>query len=147
MGTSTIPAVLDELKTALELRAGLVGVTVFSAHMGDEVTRAPEAIVLGLDVPFEQNFASLGAQSRDEEYTIEGVVLTTQPGAGEDAAKAARDRAFYIVAEIEDQLRADAKLGERALWAGFGTGRFQQGTGDRTRIAAIEFGIKVKARI
>ncbi|MGE4338200.1 MAG: hypothetical protein AB7E55_19810 [Pigmentiphaga sp.] len=104
--TSTIPAFMDALRSQLLAREGLAGVEVFTGPMGEDTPR--EAIVLfGTDA--SQEWGAIGNRRRDESYTVEAATWVKRPGAGEAAIKEARDRAFELIGEVENQLRTDPK--------------------------------------
>lgn len=110
--TSTVPAYLDALQAALEARH-------IAATQGGEivVTTAPS----GAPVPLEtiqffgtngdQAWAALGNRRRKETYTIRGGIYIQKAGYGEATAKAARNRAYDLLAELEDCLRLDPGVG------------------------------------
>lgn len=145
MATSTVPAVLDALRTALDARPGLDGVSIFTGPAGDEA--GLESIEFFDVEDWSLEFANLGGSKRDEEYSLQGFVWIVKPGAGETTIKAARDRAIAIYIEIESQLRTDPKVGERLLWALPNTARLTQRMSDKGRVAILEFTVRCKARI
>lgn len=138
----TAGPVLDQLKTLLEARAGLAGVQVATAAMGDETN--PEAIVF---------FGATGTQTwgqfdtndpKQDDYTIEGAIWINKPGAGETTAKAARDRASAIFAELEAQLVTDHEVNDLVLIGELTTTRLEQGVNERGRWCQIGFDIRVQ---
>lgn len=105
MATSTIPTLKAALLEQLSARPGLHGVNVTWGIS----TSSPgsEWIWLG-DTDGEQRAAALGAQRREETYDLSVVVSVVRQG--RDVQEASL-RAFEIVAEIENELRADASVG------------------------------------
>lgn len=105
MATSTIPAVKQALQTLLSARVGMNGAKVTWAVPNTEIPR--DWISLD-DVTGRQTPARLGRQARDEEYTVQITVTVVRPAVDTPASVA--ERAFDLVAEIEDQLRETVDL-------------------------------------
>lgn len=147
MGTSTVPIVLDRLKTLLESRTGLTQVEVTTAGMADNTK--PESIQLGIRVTSTQEFATTGADhGRHEYYIIHGAIQIKKAGAGETVAKEARDRAYAIYKEVEDTVREDPSIGlTSVLKAQVNSADLDQYAGDRARNAVLDFQIDVHAYI
>lgn len=148
--TSTVPLVLDTLKSLLDARKalggnGLAGVTILTAPSGDP--DIPESIQF-YGVFENQEWKSLGGQRRQENYPLQGDIVIVRRGAGEDKAKEARNRAYAILLELETVLRQDPTLaiGPRTD-VQLGTANLIQGWQDNGRIATIEFTIDVKAEL
>jgi hypothetical protein len=141
MSTSSIPTVLDELRTKLMAVTALAGVTVSTAPLGTE--DPPEAIVFS-DVSLSEELLAMGT-TRRETYTIDGMVYIQKPGAGEMAIKAARDRAFAILAEVETYLTDNPTINSKCLDSDLKSVKLTQAVAPNIRIAFIEFGIKVDA--
>lgn len=154
--TSTVPAVLDTLKALLEARKaepdsalaaadGRPAVTITTAPSGD-----PDILEsIQFDgVPEDQAWKSLGGMRRQETYPIGGGILILKRGAGEEVAKAARDRAYAILAEMEIVLRANPTLGLGARTdVQLASALLFQGWQENGRLAAIDFTILVKAEL
>lgn len=133
-------SVLDTLKTQLEARGGLSGVQVATASMGDETAR--EAIIFfGVDGPQKWGVLSDVAPKEDAD-TFEGAIWINKPGAGEAVAKAARDRAIALFAELETQLRADQTISGLVLMCEVENKRLEQGSNTNGRWCQISFGLK-----
>lgn len=105
--TSTVPAYMVALRDRLNARfaatAGMAKVQVFAAPAGDPY---PLEMVEFFSVPSHtQAWAALGNRRRSESYTIEGVIGSIAPGAGEVIADRVRARVYAILAIVEDELR------------------------------------------
>jgi hypothetical protein len=100
--TSTVPAVLDALKALLGARAGLDGVTVTTAPSGDPI---PTESIQFFGTGGDQAWDAIGNRRRKETYTIRGGIFIQRRGAGPDVWDAARERAYAILAELEDAIR------------------------------------------
>lgn len=145
MPTSTAPAVLNGLVDLLTARAGLSGVQVTSGPMPSGREKIEFHEITGT-----QRFATFGKTpnrpTRAEEFTLTGLVEVNHDGAGETVIRSARDRAYALVAEIENCLRDNIHVGN-ANWAHFTRGDCRQGVGDQLRWAQIRFEIGVNSRI
>lgn len=116
MATSRAPAVIDALLALCRAAPGLDGVTVMD---GPKVTGDPlKAVVCigwdadedgdGAAVESSQEWAGLGAKARDETLQVTCAALAWH---GETTVKPVRDRAYALVAAVEQALRADPSLG------------------------------------
>lgn len=146
--TSTVPDVLDAIKALLDARLAaeldgpLAGVVFATAPTGDPAP--PESIEL-IDVPDDEHaWKSLGGRRREERYSIAGAILITRRGAGEAVAKAARDRAYAIAAELQTVIWLNARL-EIATRTDmqYATGGLRQGWQENGRIADLSFTVAV----
>lgn len=144
--TSTIPAFLDALRATLAARTLIAagGVLVATAPTGEPVPR--ESIQL-FDAAADQEWAASGNKRRREQYRVRGGIFISAPGAGEAKAKAARDRAFALLAEIEDALRLDHNVSGTVNQAQIAAYDLDQGAAKEGRWAAIEFFIAVRAEL
>lgn len=98
--TSRLAAVKSALVDLWVLRAGLAGVQIASADLGN-ANYATESIMLVGQDDIEQEWVHVGRLSRDERLTLTGAIYVMKPGAGEAVIRAARDRGFELMAEIE----------------------------------------------
>lgn len=113
-----------------------------------------DTVVIGHVVSDTKEQVTLAAENarHDEEVTLECVIRVMRHGAGEDTAKAARDRAVVLLAVVDDEVRSNKpKVGNQTLSANISsrTGAFfpwitQEGAG--VREALIEFDITYRAR-
>jgi hypothetical protein len=110
---STVPAVKDGLADYLAAQTGLReadGVQVYSATP-DAANVAKEHVILGNVPTAPQGWRGLGAQRKDERPTLTCWSTVVKPGAGEDAIRAARARAYALLALVEAALKADPSAG------------------------------------
>lgn len=144
MGTSTIPAFTAALISTLAARPNLTN-TVISDGPPDPGAVDREFIAVG-DIRGNQRAAAIGAQSREEEYFVAMTIWVKQ---GNDQTTA-DSRAFAIMAEIENALRADASVGHVVRWAqvegGISLHKSDVNSGSE-RVATLTFEIWVRARI
>jgi hypothetical protein len=106
MATSTIPAFKAALQTQLQARAGLDGVQVSYGYPGP----LPEVEYIWLaDVKGHQDLAVMGnrTRSRDEDYTLTILIKSEISDISTAAQQTVVERAFTLMAELEDQLRTD----------------------------------------
>ena len=104
MATSTVPAFMAALLTALEGRAGLDGVQKsWGVPRGD----FQKEMVLLLDVDGSQTSAARGQHRREEEYDLR-VFISVKRTRGE--AQLATERAYALAAEIEAEVRANPTM-------------------------------------
>ncbi|MFF4848002.1 hypothetical protein [Streptomyces sp. NPDC001194] len=154
MATSAVPAAVAGLLTILRSAPGLHGVTVVDGPPTNNLTGGDWLYVghqPGADaaVSLSQAFASAGARTRDED--IEIACYAESRAGGTDMA-ARRARAFELLAEAENALRAtDAApeaptLGGAVLWAHLVTGDLYQLQSDGV-LAGIAFTVRCRARI
>lgn len=97
-----------------------------------------------------ETWASLGAKSKDENYTVNCYVSAYVGGGEPTDQKVARDAAKTAFNAIELAIRADTTLGGHVLVGGIDGVRLEQ-TDDTTasdgRIAEIHFVVRCMARI
>lgn len=146
MADTTAPAFLDALKAQLEAREGLSKVGIYTSPQNEEVT---QSIEFGYRITGTQGWAALGQRARNDDYTVTGIIWIAQDGAGESAAKEARDRVYALFAELEAELSAGPWVDEslNALGAQLTRADFSQWYDDRKRMARMEFDITCRARI
>lgn len=145
MATSQMHTFLDTLADRLRDREALTNVAVLTSIMGDDT---PNESIVFISGDSDQEWAPFGNRTRDEEFSLLGAVWIQSPGAGEEAAKEARDRAFLLLGEVEDQLREDPKVGGTALLGAAFTGvRLDQGIAPNGRWVLLEFDIRAKTRL
>jgi hypothetical protein len=147
VSTSRIPATIDAL------------VSIFAAALPDvQVLDGPPNVNLDLDFvtvgwsPYAdtaaeatQQFASIGTQRRDEDFTV---ICYAGSYSGDTVTSARRTRAFQLVASAETALRADVTLGGvLAFWAEMGDSTLHQEISDRGLDVGVTFHVHCKTRI
>lgn len=150
--TSRAPAVIDELVTRLRAAAALADVAV---HDGPEVTSAPlkEVVTVGWDgdenndeaVQSQQEWASIGQKAKNETFQIPCAAIAWR---GDTNIRAARVRAYELVAAVEDVLRVDPALGfPPPTIVAMVTGNAVQRQTDKGAQCRVVFTIGVQTRI
>jgi hypothetical protein len=125
MVTSRIPATIDALLAACRASTDLTGVQVVDGPPPNWTLLANVDVLyvggspddIGSGAAGEQDFAQLGAQRRDERFLI---AVTADCWNGNADMKAARDRAFTLMAAVEKILRGpggDPSLGGAVLYS------------------------------
>ena len=144
MSTSTAPAFMSALVTALAARTNLSGVRVNYGPALPDPGR--ESInVLGLDG--EQNWAGLGQLAKEEVYTVQVMIFVIREG---QQTQPAVERAYALLAEVENQLRETSTaptMGNTVRVASVSTVNLEVGASDTTRSALLTIGVRVQARI
>lgn len=155
MATSAVPAAIDALLGILRAAPGLSGVEVLDGPpVGDQAEA--DYVIVGWNpeddqaADVQQDFAGAGARTRDEDFQLHCVVDTWS---GDTEVKPRRDRAFALLAAVEDALRAtDAApeaptLNGTVLWAHLTAGSLQQANTAQGVRARISFTVSCRARI
>lgn len=116
MSSSRAPAAIAALLSALQASPSLTGVPVFDGPMVSDDYR--DAIFVGFDgdhageresVLTDQQWAGLGAKKRTETITIICSVVSVS---GDGTASDARTRAYNLLADVENVLRADPSMAQ-----------------------------------
>ena len=141
MSTSTIPAFKNELYTRLAARSGLNGVQVSYGWPTGALQR--EHIILG-GVDGSQEFRTIGAQHRMEEYTVTVYINVLREGVQQQTCD---ERCLTLMAEVETELRSDPTVGNTVLTAELGSFVLEPLANDQSREARLRVGVSVKARI
>lgn len=145
--TSAVPALLDALQSALSERDGLTGVTILSGP-GSADDLELEYIMLGLSNPqlnSTQRYKGMGNAYKEESIRFTNELRANYPGKGETAIRAVRDRAYAMLAEVEDCLRVTYTLGLAKVDVAELTDHdTQQGADDKGRVCLISFAITAR---
>lgn len=145
MSTTTAPAFLDAFRTQLLARGGLAGVTVWTAHPGDDL--GTEDIVFHTVTGDQQPQSFSSPHNREEIYQVAGFIFCLKPGAGETVIKQARDRATAILAEVENQMRTDPTAAGSILFGQLQDHKLLQSVKEEGRWAMWEFNCSVRSSI
>jgi hypothetical protein len=154
MQTSRVPAAVDALLAILRAAPALADVRIID---GPEPTNLSERDMIfvgwqpGADaaVGLQQDFASAGARTRDEDFEI---ACYAESRAGDKDMALRRTRVFALVGAVETALRAtDAAptaptLNGTVLWAHLTTGNLQQVQSEGA-VAGLAFAVACRARI
>lgn len=152
MATSRVPDAIDALVALFGAAPALDGVKVVD---GPLVTGDPlrEAICVAYDgaegggeaVDIQQEWASIGQKARNETFTITCAVVVW---GGATKVRPARERAFALLAAVEDALRADPSLGlPPPTVVAFAAGSLFHEQSESGMQARISFQVAVQTRI
>jgi hypothetical protein len=155
MATSAIPAAIDALLEIVGAAPDLAGVQVIDGPpVGDMSEQDYLSIGWQPDseeaVQMVQDFNAAGARTRDEDFTI---LCWLDTWTGDSDVKARRDRAFALLAVIEDAIRASGAsptaptLNGTVLWAHLTGALLKQANTDQGTRAGIAFTVTCRARI
>jgi hypothetical protein len=105
-----------------------------------------EVVMVGGTTDGEQEWVSFGPRRRDESYRIELVVQVLRPGFSQQQAT---ERAFALLAVVEDVLRTtpDLGLGIELTVAELAAPRLREGPDSEGYAAVVTAGVGVRARI
>ena len=144
--SSKAPEVLEAFADLLIARPALAKVQITTGPM----PTGPKEKIEFHDINAPQEFAGFGKvqnkPSRRETWTITGLVEANADGAGETAIRQARARAYVLLGEVEDTLRANIHVGD-GLWTQFARGETRQGIDDKRRWCQIKFELTGEARL
>lgn len=157
MSTTTLPTFLDALVAALQLRAGLAGVLVFSCPVAPEHL-GTEGIEFAEEVSVTQQRAAMGSTHVEEEYPVSGsiLVLASIPKKASlaesinAAAKVARDRCAAILEEVTDELATNDAMTATVRDVRIASQTWRQGMapeGQMGRACWCEFSLEVTAHV
>jgi hypothetical protein len=141
--SSTVTTVKAALLTRLALRAGLSGVDLAYGWSGDF---GPEAIFFGSTRGAHDNPVTTGGRvPRDERYVMNVIVLVSSEGG---TPQEAEDRAFALLAEVENELADTPRLGLTVIdWAAARDFESQAGPTPEGGLAEIQLGVEVFAQL
>jgi hypothetical protein len=148
---SSIPAFLDALKALLDARPGIIGpplVTVATGWLYDDTP--PEAIILyGTVSAAREEVGMRGPQgfSYDHNVVVAGTIWILKSGQGETVIKAARDRAYGLLNEVDATLAANPTVSGTVKYAAVTADPCLQGASDEGRWCEISFQVTYRARI
>jgi hypothetical protein len=147
MASSTIPALKSNLETRLKARPALSGVYV--SYGPPFPVPEPELIALWDVRDWTQRPAALGKRGRDEEYELAILIRVVQSTVAEH--KPVTERAFALLAEIENELRNDPTVGVAEMIAaelgGQGAMSLQEDANDEQRVSTLLVNVHCHARI
>ena len=115
-------------------------VQVASGYLGEDSSQK-ESIQLTGAGSADQEWGALGNRRREETYVLQGLIWALAPGKNEKAIKAARDRAFELLAEVEDFLRTDPTIDNTVKVSHLTAYPFEQGANVNGRYCQIDFEI------
>lgn len=145
--TSQIRSVIGDLHALLSARGGLVDVAIFQyAPSPRYLEGVHEHIVLATRVSGEQSFPMATNAIKYDEFTLHGVIFVERPGAGDDVADETHERIEALLAEIEDEVRADPSIGRSNTEVQVGAYEHTYGADDQGRQQSAAFELNCRTR-
>jgi hypothetical protein len=109
---------------------------------------ALEAVTLVSMDPNDETWAAIAPTlPKEERYTVRGDIVVVLPGADEETATAARNRAYAIFEQMRAELRADPSVGGAVRLCTVFRSTLRQGASPAGRGAVIDFSLGVQARL
>ena len=139
---SVVQTVRSNLKTQLDARSGLNGVTVFKYAPLDQAPKK-EMIYIG-DANSELEFQSFGSVY-EEQIDLKVFVYVLRAGAGDSVAGTVETRAVALANEVLDQLSDDATINGAVIVSRMRNMEIENTISDEGRICLIEMDIEAEA--
>mgnify|MGYP001193697073 FL=1 len=139
---SVVQTVRSNLKTQLDARSGLNGVTVFKYAPLDQAPKK-EMIYIG-DANSELEFQSFGSVY-EEQIDLKVFVYVLRAGAGDSVAGTVETRAVALANEVIDQLSDDATINGAVIVSRMRNMTIENTLSDEGRICLIEMDIEAEA--
>jgi hypothetical protein len=146
--TTTVTALMPALRDKLIVRPLLSGIAVSTGPLADSVGLL-ESIEFG-SLEQTQEYNAIGNKRKKEDYTLHGWIIIADYGADEETIVAVRNRAYDLLAELEDCLALDPTVNGTVLTATLTNHRLTQfitGETGNQRGVSLEFDISVKATL
>lgn len=142
MATSTVPAVITALHRLLVDADWPMRIPSVTVGLPRQAER--EMVIIG-DVNGEQEWASIGASRRDEDYTLDLFVVVLWPGYDQLEALT---RAWELYAVVEDVIRANPGAGgPGVMWSEVRRPNGTSSVDDEGYAYQISSGVRTRARI
>lgn len=142
MATSTVPAVITALHRLLVDADWPMRIPSVTVGLPRQAER--EMVIIG-DVNGDQEWASIGASRRDEDYTLDLFVVVLWPGYDQLEALT---RAWELYAVVEDVIRANPGAGGTGvMWSEVKRPNGTSSVDDEGYAYQITSGVRTRARI
>ena len=141
---SVVQTVRSNLKTQLDARAGLNGVSIFKYAPLDQAPKT-EMIYLG-DANSGLEFQSFGAVY-EEQIDLKCFVYVLKAGAGDSVAGTTETRAIALANEVIDQLSDDATINGAVIVSRMRNMTIENTLSDEGRVCLIEMDIEAEATL
>ena len=139
---SVVQTVRSNLKTQLDARSGLNGVSVFKYAPLDQAPKT-EMIYLG-DANSGLEFEAFGSVY-EEQIDLKCFVYVLKAGAGDSVAGTVETRAIALANEVIDQLSDDATINGAVIVSRMRNMTIENTLSDEGRICLIEMDIEAEA--
>ena len=141
---SVVQTMRSNLKTQLEARSGLNGVSVFKYAPLDQAPKT-EMIYLG-DANSGLEFEAFGSVY-EEQIDLKCFVYVLKAGAGDSVAGTVETRAIALANEVIDQLSDDATINGAVIVSRMRNMTIENTLSDEGRICLIEMDIEAEATL
>ena len=141
---SVVQTVRSNLKTQLDARAGLNGVSIFKYAPLDQAPKT-EMIYLG-DANSGLEFEAFGSVY-EEQIDLKCFVYVLKAGAGDSVAGTTETRAIALANEVIDQLSDDATINGAVIVSRMRNMTIENTLSDEGRICLIEMDIEAEATL
>ena len=141
---SVVQTVRSNLKTQLEARAGLNGVSVFKYAPLDQAPKT-EMVYLG-DANSGLEFEAFGSVY-EEQIDLKCFVYVLKAGAGDSVAGTTETRAIALANEVIDQLSDDATINGAVIVSRMRNMTIENTLSDEGRVCLIEMDIEAEATL
>ena len=141
---SVVQTMRSNLKTQLEARSGLNGVSVFKYAPLDQAPKT-EMIYLG-DANSGLEFEAFGSVY-EEQIDLKCFVYVLKAGAGDSVAGTVESRAIALANEVIDQLSDDSTINGAVIVSRMRNMTIENTLSDEGRICLIEMDIEAEATL
>jgi len=141
---SVVQTMRSNLKTQLEARSGLNGVSVFKYAPLDQAPKT-EMVYLG-DANSGLEFEAFGSVY-EEQIDLKCFVYVFKAGAGDSVAGTVETRAIALANEVIDQLSDDATINGAVIVSRMRNMTIENTLSDEGRICLIEMDIEAEATL
>ena len=141
---SVVQTVRSNLKTQLDARAGLNGVSIFKYAPLDQAPKT-EMIYLG-DANSGLEFEAFGSVY-EEQIDLKCFVYVLKAGAGDSVAGSTETRAIALANEVIDQLSDDATINGAVIVSRMRNMTIENTLSDEGRVCLIEMDIEAEATL
>ena len=145
MATSTIHSTITSLVSGLQSRANLKKDGV---QVSDGLPLEPqhELIAIGGASGWAMEWAAIQSTTRpvEEEFVLQAHIRVLR---GRGSAALARERAFELLAEVEDMLRTDPEISSSVYISRVSSGEYINAHSGQHVEARLEMNVECKARI
>lgn len=109
--TWTAPDFIDQLTASVAARPGITALTDPTVrvigYQPSPVENVGDIVVIGFEAEDDNEPETVGNRIHKETVTLRCLAEAIRPGAGPNPAAAARDRAAFLLGEVDAQLRND----------------------------------------
>ena len=141
---SVVQTMRSNLKTQLEARSGLNGVSVFKYAPLDQAPKT-EMVYLG-DANSGLEFEAFGSVY-EEQIDLKCFVYVLKAGAGDSVAGTVETRAIALANEVIDQLSDDATINGAVIVSRMRNMTIENTLSDEGRVCLIEMDIEAEATL